>query len=205
MRPESFRPPLTLAGRFVRLVPLERSHSEALHEASRDPEIGRFMATRPGRTVEEMDSLLSLLLERQAAGTDLPFTVLKEPEGRTVGMTRFLHIDRENDSVEVGGTWFDSTFWRTPLNTESKFVMLRHAFEVEGAHRVYLQTDLRNERSQRAIQRLGAVREGVLREDRHLPNGYFRSSVFYSILVTDWPLIKPRLEQKLARPWTPRL
>ena len=116
-------------------------------------------------------------------------------------MTNFLHIDRENQSVEVGGTWLDSGFWRTPFNTESKYLLFRHAFEVERVNRLQLQTDLRNERSQRAIERLGAVREAVLREDVQLADGYFRSSVYYSVLASEWPAVRARLEASLARPW----
>jgi len=159
------------------------------------------MLNGPGSTLEEMEALIALLLHRQAEGTDLAFTTVRVDDGRPVGMTRFLHIDRENDSVEVGGTWLDRHCWRTPFNTESKYLMLRHAFDVEQAHRVCLQTDRRNERSQRAIHRLGAVREAELREDRILPSGAFRTSVIYSILAREWPAVKRGLEQQLARPW----
>jgi RimJ/RimL family protein N-acetyltransferase len=154
-------------------------------------------------TLPELDSLFDLLLSRQSEGTDLAFTTLRADDGRPVGMTRFLHIDRKNDCVEIGGTWLGRAWWRTPFNTEAKLLMLRHAFEVEGAHRVSLQTDLRNERAQRAIERLGATREAVLREDRLLPHGYYRSSVFYSILRDEWPRLRAGLEEKVARPWSP--
>jgi N-acetyltransferase len=203
MRPESFRPPLTLAGRYVRLVPLVRAHRTPLHEVGADPEVWQYLAQRPGPSLAELDSFLDLLAARQTEGTDLPFTTVSANDGRPVGMTRFLHIDRTNDSVEIGGTWLGRRWWRTPFNTEAKFLMLRHAFEVEAVHRVTLQTDLRNERSQRAIERLGAVREAVLREDRLLSNGYYRSSVFYSILRDEWPQVRQGLEEKLARPWAP--
>ena len=201
MRNESFRPPVTLEGRFVRLVPFSSDHRLPLHEVSRDPEVSRYILHGPGTTLAEMDALFRLLESGQQAGTDLPFTTLSAADARPVGMTRFLHIDRANDSVEIGGTWLGRPYWRTPFNTEAKFLMMRHAFEVEGAHRVSLQTDLRNERSQRAIERLGAVREAVLREDRLLPNGYYRSSVFYSVLRGEWPSVRRGLEEKLARPW----
>jgi N-acetyltransferase len=201
MRPESFRSPVTLEGRFVRLVPLSANDRDALWKAGADPEVSRFMLHGPGTTLEEMDALISFLLAQQAAGSDLPFTTVRSEDGRPVGMTRFLHIDRENDAVEVGGTWLERRWWRTPFNTESKYLMLGYAFEVERAHRVFLQTDARNERSQRAIERLGAEREAVLREDKLLRDGSYRTSVLYSILESEWPQVKRGLEAKLARPW----
>jgi RimJ/RimL family protein N-acetyltransferase len=201
MRPESFRTPVTLTGRYVELVPLEKGHRDALRLAAADPEIGRYLRQGPGRSPEEMDHLIDTLRAAQSDGTDLPFTTRLLPDHRAVGMTRYLRIDRENQWVEVGGTWLDSAYWRTPVNTESKYLLLRHAFEHEEARRVQLQTDLRNERSQRAIARLGAIREGVLREDVRLPDGYFRSSVYYSVLASEWPEMKSRLEAALERAW----
>ena len=144
-----------------------------------------------------MMRLIDTLLDRQSKGTDLPFTLCTLPNRTPVGMTRFLQIDRENRSVEVGGTWLGRDYWRTPLNTESKLLMLRYAFEVEKVNRVQLQTDLRNVRSQTAIERIGAVREGVLRDHAILWNGYVRSSVVYSILANEWPAVKHRLEEYL--------
>lgn len=149
-----------------------------------------------------MDDLIDELLVAQSEGTDLPFTTRTLPDHTVAGMTRFLRIDRESQWVEIGGTWLDTALWRTPVNTEAKYLMLRHAFEGESAHRVQLQTDSRNERSQRAIARLGAVREGVLREDVLLAGGYFRSSVYFSVLATEWPAVRSGLEAQLRRPWT---
>ena len=200
---QSFRTPLTLSGQWVRLVPLERGHAPALSAAARDPEIGRLMLEGPGTTLREMETFIGLVLERQEAGTDLGFTTLLRSEDRPVGMTRYLNIDRANQSVEIGGTWLDSALWRSPLNTESKYLLLRHAFEEEGVHRVSLQTDLRNERSQKAIARLGAVREAVFRDDKLLRDGSFRTSVVYGILVSEWPRVKRSLEAMLEREWTP--
>jgi len=201
--PKSFRPPVTLTGTYLELVPTERSHRVALHEAASDPEISRYLIDGPGTTMEEVDALLELVLSDQREGDALAFTALRLPDRRPVGMTRFLNIDRRNESVDVGGTWFSSDLWRTPLNTESKFLLFRYAFEVEGAHRIRLNTDLRNERSQAAIARLGATREGVLREDRPLRSGYWRSSVAFSVLADEWPRVRARLERFLAKPWSP--
>ncbi|MGD0718795.1 MAG: GNAT family protein [Thermoplasmata archaeon] len=203
MRVPEFRTPITLEGRYLELVPLVAGHAPALAEAGRDPEIWTYMRSGPARTEKEMAALVALLLGRQRAGTDLCFTVQRLPSHTPVGMTRYLRIDREDRCVEIGGTWYTPRFWRTPLNTEAKYLMLRHAFDDEGVHRVQLQTDLRNVRSQRAIERLGAVREGTLREDVLLPDGVWRSSVRYSILLREWPAVRRELEEKLARPWNP--
>ncbi len=203
MRPGSFRGPLTLSGRWVRLVPLEPVHASELWEIARRPEVLRYLRIGVPRSRADLDVVVRELLALRDAGTDLPFTTRFGPTDRAIGMTRFLRIDRPNDAVEIGGTWLDPALWRSPVNTEAKLLMLRHAFEAEGAHRVQLQTDARNERSQAAIARLGAAREGVLREDVVMPDGYRRSSVYFSILAPEWPAIRARLETMLERPWTP--
>jgi RimJ/RimL family protein N-acetyltransferase len=179
------------------------THRDALLVAAQEPEIVRFMAFGPGRTSQAMGIYIAEILARQGAGTDLAFTITTGPEERPVGATRYIHIDRENDSVEIGGTWLDRVLWRTPFNTESKYLLFRHAFETGAVHRVWIQTDLRNERSRRAIARLGATREGVLRGDRVVGNGYHRSSVVYSVLSDEWPSVRRKLEEYLARPWPP--
>jgi len=198
---ESFRTPITLTGRWVRLVPLEESHAPGLRAAARDPEVRRFLLHSPGETLEEMRSLIAMRLALQGDGVELPFATLLRADDRPIGMTGYRQIDRPNHSVEVGGTWLDSAFWRTPVNTESKFLLLRHAFETEKVHRVMLQTDVLNERSQRAIARLGVVREALFRDDKIRPDGSFRSSVIYGILVSEWPRVKDALERSLARDW----
>lgn len=195
-----FRSPLTKHGRFVELIPLEPAHIPELARAGRDPEVWRLLRIGPGRDVSEMTALVNELLDAQAKGSVLVFTILALPERTPTGTFRFLDIDRENRSVEVG-TWLDSTFWRTPVNTEVKYLGLTYAFEEEGVHRVQLRTDSRNLRSQRAIERLGAVREGVHREHFRLRDGYRRTSIVYSILASEWVEVKGDLEQKLARPW----
>jgi RimJ/RimL family protein N-acetyltransferase len=197
-----FRPPVELGGRYVRLVPLAREHAGPLWQAAGDPTIWRYMRTGLIHSETEMGALIDKLLVLQRAGGDLPFTVLLRAGDRPVGMTRYLDIQRAETTVEVGGTWYGPRFQRTPVNTDCKLTMLRHAFEVEGAHRVQIRTDLRNERSQRAIERLGAVREGVLREHLMMPDGVMRSSVCYSILAPEWPTVRARLERLLDRPWT---
>jgi N-acetyltransferase len=203
MPPDGFRTPLTLHGTHVDLLPLDAAQAVELRHAARDPEVRRFLRDGPGSTLAETEALIGLLLERKTRGDDLPFAVRLKPEGPFIGMTRYLNIDRRNSGVEIGGTWYDSTYWRTGVNTECKWLLLRHAFEEEGVRRVQLQTDARNERSQRAIERIGGVREAALRENVLLADGYFRTSIIYSILASEWPTVRTRLEAMLARPWSP--
>lgn len=196
-----FRPPLTLQGRWVALVPLSTEHVPGLVEVGTDPEIWTFMRTGHRETPAGMEELVRTLLGQQEEGTDLPFTIFYRPQGRVAGMTRFLDIRREDRGVEIGGTWLDPRLWRTPVNTEAKYLLLRHAFETEGCLRVQLKTDARNARSQRAIERLGAQKEGVLRKQFVLADGHVRDSVYYSILDDEWPAVKQRLEGFLEKDW----
>ena len=138
------------------------------------------------------------LLALQQRGTDLPFAVISLESGKAIGATRYLNIDREDRNLEIGGTWYGAAYQRTAVNTESKYLLLDHAFEHLECIRVQLKTDLRNLRSQHAIERLGAVREGVLRDHVILEDGYVRSSVYYSILLHEWPTVKAHLEALLS-------
>lgn len=200
-RPAVLRPPVVLSGRYLRLTPMQAEDADALAAAGADPEIWRFF--RAGNLAEpaRMRTAIAELLQRQARGTDLLFTIRRQSDGRPVGATRFLEIDRSHDSAEIGGSWLSRPLWRSPFNTEAKRLLLGHAFDSAGLHRVFLKTDLRNTRSQRAIERLGAVREGVWREHLVLPDGWRRSSVYYSILAPEWPAVRARLDALLARPW----
>jgi len=198
-----FRPPVLIQGRYVDLIPLTPEQLPALAEAGRFPEIWTYILSGSADTPERMRELVGLLLERQSAGTDLAFTVVRKSDGAPVGMTRFLNIEPAHDTVEIGGSWLTPSLWRTPMNTDAKRRMLAYAFEVGGVHRVQLRTDLRNQRSQRAIERLGAVREGILREHLVTRDGWHRSSVCYSILFEEWPKVRARLDAELDRPWEP--
>ena len=135
------------------------------------------------------------ILSRQARGTDLVFVVIHLETGRAVGSTRYMDIQPQHRGLEIGGTWYAREHQRTGVNTECKYLLLRHAFEVLGCIRVQLKTDSRNEPSQRAIERIGAAREGVLRNHMIMPDGHFRHSVYYSIVDSEWPQVKARLEQ----------
>ena len=198
-----FRPPVTLDARYVQLVPLTHGHARALAHAGTDPEIWRWMRYGYLGNLETMAGTIDKMLAWQAEGTDLAFAILLKPSLTPVGMTRYLGIDRDNQVVEVGGTWLARSLWRTPVNTDGKRAMLSNAFDREGCERVQLKTDVRNVRSQRAIERLGAVREGILRHHIRLQDGTYRDSVIYGILRSEWPNVRQRLDDALRRPWNP--
>ncbi len=189
--------PVTLTGRVVRLEPLSEAHVADLARVGLDEKIWHYMRYSTVETIEQMSQWVQELLRLQAAGTDLPFAVIHLASGRAVGCTRYLEIDPEYRSVEIGGTWYGLDYQGTMVNTECKYLLLKHAFEVLGCVRVWFKTDRRNLRSQRAIERLGAVKEGVLRNHMILPDGYIRDSVMYSILPQEWLQVKRTLEARL--------
>ncbi len=189
--------PVTLTGRFVRLEPLQLAHAAALWEFASDPDIWRYMPYGNIDSPARLEQMIADLLQRQASGTDLCFTVLHLPSNTPIGMTRYLQIERAHRNLEIGGTWYGKPYRGTAVNTESKYLLLRHAFEVLGCVRVQLKTDTRNIQSQRAIERLGATREGVLRKHIIMPDGFVRSSVIYSILDEEWLSVKRHLESLL--------
>lgn len=191
--------PVTLEGRVVRLEPLQPGHTPGLLQVGQAPGIWEHMLYGQVDSLEKMQAFVQELLERQQRGTDLPFTVVHRPSGRIAGCTRYLDIQPHNRALEVGGTWYGLEFQRTAVNSEAKFLLFEYAFERLGAVRVQLKTDLNNTRSQQAIERLGAVREGVLREHMLRPDGSRRSSVYYSILDSEWPAVKARLRGFLDR------
>lgn len=191
--------PLTLTGRIVRLDSLAETHIPDLVEAGNDPAIWRYMPCGLIDSRDKMTSLVCTALEAQARGTDLPFAVILQATGKAVGMTRYMDIRPKDRGLEIGWTWYATDCQRTGVNTECKYLLLKHAFEVLGCLRVQLKTDLRNESSQRAIQRIGGVREGVLRNNMILADGYLRSTVYFSILAEEWPAAKARLEALILR------
>lgn len=190
--------PVILTGHVIRLEPLLEAHVADLCAVGLDAEIWRYLLYGVIDSETRMLAFVRDLLGRQARGTDLPFAVVHQTSGRAIGCTRYLDIQPHHRSLEIGGTWYGREFQRTAVNTESKYLLLRHAFEVYGCIRVQFKTDLNNERSQRAIERLGAVREGVLRNHMIRPNGSIRDSVYYSILDREWPSVKGRLEALLG-------
>ena len=191
--------PITLTGRYVQLEPLSLAHAPGLWEAGNDLEIWRFMPYGQVDSPAKMRGWVEEMLRRQARGADSSFAIIDLASGCPAGATRYMTIERHNRSLEIGGSWLGRAFRRTSANTESKYLLLRHAFESLGCVRVQFRTDLRNERSQRAIERLGAVREAVFRQYTIMPDGYQRSSVFYSIIDDEWPAVRARLETFLRK------
>ncbi|MEK7793167.1 MAG: GNAT family protein [Candidatus Hydrogenedentota bacterium] len=191
--------PTTLTGRYVELRPLERDHAAGLFEAGRDPTIWRYLPLAQPKTVSEMEAFIDYAHERQRGGFEVPFVTIERVSGRVAGTTRYLDIQRRHRGLEIGWTWISSEFQRTAVNTEAKLLQMRHAFEDLGAIRVCLKTDLRNERSQRAIERLGAQKEGVFRNHYIMPDGYVRDSVWFSIVDREWPDVRARLDEMLER------
>lgn len=191
--------PVTLVGKHVRLEPMTEAHTAALAEIGVGQTFWDFMLYGNMNSAHDMQNWVLDILSRAMKGTDLPFVAIHLESGRVAGATRYMNIMPKDRGLEIGGTWYGVDYQRTVVNTECKYLLLRHAFETLGCIRVQLKTDLRNERSQKAIERIGAVKEGVLRNHMILPDGRYRHSVFYSILDSEWTNVKIRLEEMMSR------
>ena len=191
--------PVVLQGKYVRLEPLSEAHVDGLAEIGVGQDFWDFMLYGRMETENDMRNWVLDIMNRGAKGTDLPFVVIHLASGKVAGATRYLNIMPKDRGLEIGGTWYGLEYQRTPLNTECKYLLLAHAFEKLGCIRVQLKTDLINLRSQKAIERIGAHREGILRNHMILPSGRVRDSVFYSILDSEWIDVKKRLEEMLSR------
>jgi RimJ/RimL family protein N-acetyltransferase len=189
--------PVTLQGRHIRLEPLTLAHVDGLCEIGLDPDLWRWIPASV-RSRDEMLVYIRTALEWQAAGTALPFATIEQSTGRVVGSTRYMNIDKPNRHVEIGATWIGRVWQRTVVNTEAKYLMLRHAFETLGCIRVELKTDALNQRSRNAILRIGASQEGIFRQHVICADGRLRDSVYFSIIDKEWPGVKARLESKLT-------
>ncbi len=189
--------PVTLSGNVVCLEPLSLEHAAGLLKTGEELATWDYMSVNPCRSIDTMRQWIAATLQEQAAGTCLPFTIIELLSGGVVGSTRYMNIVRKDRGLEIGWTWLAPRARRSAINTECKYLLLRHAFEMLAAIRVQLKTDSRNLRSQRAIERLGAIKEGILRNHVIMPDGYFRHSVFYSILDSEWPAVKASLEVKM--------
>lgn len=195
MAPEAWRTVPTLAGRHVRLVPLRREHAPALGDAGEEGGLCRLVYTLvPG--MDEAAGYVERALGMQAAGEALPFAVL-DPTGAVVGSTRFYHLDPAVPRLTIGYTWFAARVQRTAVNTEAKRLMLAHAFDTLGCAAVAFETSHLNLRSQAAIERLGARRDGVLRAHLRHRDGSLRDTHVYSILAQEWPDVRARLDARL--------
>jgi RimJ/RimL family protein N-acetyltransferase len=188
--------PVTLTGRWLTLEPIEEHHAPDIFAAMQDEEVCRYLSWPPPASIEETLALIREAQEAMARGSTIVFAQVLNETGQAVGSTRLLDVRPADRQVEIGATFLARACWRTPANTESKYLFLTHCFERLGCVRVALKTDGRNVRSQEAIARLGAVREGVLR--RHMKvRGYQRDTVYYSILDDEWPAVKARLKARL--------
>ena len=191
--------PVVLQGKYVRLEPMTEAHIPGLAEIGVGQDFWDFMLYGNINTEADMANWVREILSRAEKWGDLPFAVIHLASGRVAGATRYLNIMQHDRGLEIGGTWYGTEFQRTAVNTECKYLLLQHAFETLGCIRVQLKTDSRNERSQHAIERIGAVKEGLLRNHMILPDGRYRHSVYYSIIDTEWPEVKARLEGMLSR------
>jgi RimJ/RimL family protein N-acetyltransferase len=190
---------LVLEGEHVRLEPLAPYHAAGLFEIGANPDVWTWLTHSEFRTLSDAEGYIALALEAGANGGESPFAVIHKVSGRVAGTTRYLDIRPGDKALEIGWTWYGAPYQRTAVNSETKLLLMTHAFETLGANRVQLKTDSRNLRSQAAIARLGAVKEGVLRRDRILiKDGYVRDSVYFSVLAEEWPAVKERLLGFLA-------
>ena len=186
----------TLTGRHVRLEPLSLDHVDALIEASKDGELWRLWYT----SIPEpsgMRAYVETALARRDSGVAMPF-VVRDAQGAIVGSTRFGHMEPENRRLELGWTWYAKRVQRTALNTEAKRLLLGHAFEVLGCGAVEFRTSWFNHASRAAIARLGAKQDGVIRNHLRMPDGSYRDTVVFSILASEWPMVRTHLDHKLA-------
>lgn len=194
----SWPAPVTLHGHHATLVPLQPSHADALSAAVADGELWKLWYTsipEPSRMAAEIGRRLAL----QAAGSMLPFTVL-DAGGVPVGMTTYMHVDAVHRRVEIGSTWYAQRVQRTPLNTECKRMLLAHAFDALGCIAVEFRTHRFNLQSRRAIERLGAQLDGILRSHQRMADGSLRDTAVYSITAAEWPTVRAHLDWQLSKP-----
>ena len=190
--------PLTLEGERIRLDPMTPAHLDALVDAGGYPELWKWTSTTADTRGGMAEYVAGAMRDRDA-GIAMPFITVEKQSGRVIGSTRFGNIDPANRRVEIGWTWVTPEFQRTWVNSEAKFLMLRHAFEIWECVRVELKTDALNEKSRTAMKRIGAKEEGILRQHMVTWTGRLRDSVYYSILDSEWPEVKARLAGFLAR------
>ncbi len=188
--------PVVLEGQHVRLEPLAPEHVDGLAAVGLDEDLWKWIPV-PVRTVEEMSSYVQTALNEQTKGSALPFALIERDSGRIIGSTRYSNIDRDHHRLEIGWTWVARQWQRTAINTEAKYLLLRHAFETLKCIRVELKTDSLNERSRAAILRIGAREEGTFRNHMITASGRIRHTVYFSILDSEWPEVKARLEARL--------
>ena len=198
LREEMRVEPVVLEGSFVRLEPLALAHHAALSDVGLDEELWRWTPTAVG-TPAEMAAYIETALKEQASGVALPFALIEKASGRAIGSTRYGNIERAHHRLEIGWTWVARKWQRTAVNTEAKYLLLRHAFETLGCMRVELKTDSLNQRSRAAILRIGAREEGIFRNHMIAANGRVRHTVYFSIVDSEWADVKSQLEARIGR------
>jgi RimJ/RimL family protein N-acetyltransferase len=189
--------PVTLLGSHIRLEPMRPHHAPLLLAAGKDPQVWTWMPARP-LTPDAMESWLSRALQAEAQGREYPFVVVRLADGRVIGSTRYLDVQEDDRTVEIGWTWYQPDAWGGVVNPEAKYLLLQHAFEDWRAIRVALKTDVKNLHSQAAIRKLGAKLEGTLRNQRIRPDGSYRDTVIFSVIEPEWPAVKAALEGRLS-------
>ena len=185
---------ITISNQLVTLKPLVLEEAEAYLEIGKDADIWTYLAPEAFQTVPDAEQWIAGMLKRAADHGEVPFSVYDNASGQLAGSSSYLDVRVEHGGLEIGFTWYGKAFQRTYVNSATKLALFTHAFEELGANRVQLQTDRRNEASQKAIARLGAQQEGVLRKHKIYPDGYVRDSVMFSVTNSDWPEVKARLE-----------
>jgi N-acetyltransferase len=185
-----------LTGKYVKLELMNEKHLNGLYEAGLDEKIWSFMPIKIDNK-QDMEYLIKSALQHYKIGNQIPYTIINIENNEIVGSTRLLDIQLENKNAEIGWTWLSPEVWRTRINTECKFLLLQYCFEKLNLLRVQLKTDGRNVQSQNAIKRIGAVKEGTLRKNRIMYDGYVRDSVYFSILAEEWPTVKNNLIEKI--------
>ena len=188
--------PMILEGRYLRLEPLESAHLTELTTLV-DPEIWRWYTMRI-ESDRDFRKFMESILTEQANGKTLAFAIREKATGELVGSSRYMNLDSPNRRLEIGSTWYAPKWQRTFVNTEAKYLMLAHAFEVLSCIGVQFQTDVLNEKSRRAIERVGAKLDGILRAHRIRFDGRVRDSAFYSITASEWPDVRARLLKALS-------
>lgn len=185
-----------LEGKLIKLVPMEAKHKAELMEVLNNPQIWEF-TWRKITSAEQLEQLIDSALSNKDKGEDLPYVILDKASGRIAGTSRIMHLDLTHRNAEIGCTWIAPEFWRTAVNTESKTLLLHHCFEELGLIRVHFTVVGDNFRSQRAVERIGAVKEGILRKHRITSGGAILDNVVYSIIDEDWPVVKANLHYLL--------
>ena len=195
----SYRFSPSLCGLKIRLEPLSLKHMSDLLIAARDESLWRYMFYGNLAEPRHMQAFIHNALQLKAAGSDVPFAVIEQCSGQAIGSTRLRDMCMKHLKLEIGGTWYAPDYHRSGVNLECKYLLLRYAFETLGMLRVQFKTDIRNQASRTSLEKLGASLEGVLRRSAIMPDGVIRDTAIYSILDTEWGVVKQSLEQRLQR------